>query len=353
MVAAPIHSRATAALAGAAAIDIRPRPTFESRAAEFVSDPPGAEPAQAPAEEAPPPAIGAGDSLEFDESFADFVATRYAGLFYLCDRIMELDLAESLWKACLPEGVVLAAAASALLGPRFSDDPAAALFGGTTKFSNLRVTAGQHSEIAIATCAALAAALPRRGLAGIPPATVALVDHPAGRLLVAAAENSPFAFFAWPAATPKMVSAGVDALLGAWPHNAILTASPALATLDLSGRLRPSRESGRVTSLLPNASSAPAAALLALVIGAPCLLFAARAGGEPLASAEAFVNRYLALSGHIRTGPEQMEILVRGEDVDLAVRRAGLDRDSGWLPWLRLTLRFTFEEPKSGSGDRA
>jgi hypothetical protein len=263
---------------------------------------------------------------------------------------MELDLAESLWKACLPEGAVLAWAASALLGPRFSDDPAAALFGGTTRIACPPVTAAQHSEIAAVTCAALASALPRRGLAGIPPATVALVDHPTGRLLVAAAENSPFAFFAWPAATPKMMRAGVEALLGAWPHSAVLTASPALATLDTSGRLRPSREPGRVSSLLPNAGSAPAAALLALVIGAPCLLFAARAGGEPFSSAEAFVNRFLALPGHIRTSPERMEILFRGQDVDLAVRRAGLDRDPGWLPWLDRSVRLIFEGQEIAQG---
>ncbi|HWE53580.1 MAG TPA: hypothetical protein VG273_27565, partial [Bryobacteraceae bacterium] len=317
----------------------RPLSAFEPGAAEAVSD----HVAPAPAEDAPPPATQLSDSLEPPKSFTDSVATRDAGLFYLCDRIMELDLAESLWKACLPEGVVLAVATSALLGPHFSDDPAAALFGGTTKFSCPRVTAAQQSEIAIATCAALAAALPRRGIAAIPPATVALVDHPAGRLLVAAAENSPFAFFAWPAGTPKMVSAGVEALLGAWPHNAILTASPALATLDVSGRLRPSREPGRVIFLLPHAGSAPAAALLALVIGAPCLLFAARAGADPFSSADAFVDRFLALPGHIRTGPEQMEILFRGQDVDVAVRRAGLDRDPCWLPWLRRSVRLIFE----------
>ncbi len=30
--------------------------------------------------------------------------------------------------------------------------------------------------------------------------------------------------------------------------------------------------------------------------------------------------------------------------VDLAVRRAGLDRDPGWVPWLEKRVRFAFGE---------
>jgi len=297
-----------------------------------VTEPPRPQPPQVPATQEPA------------ETLAEVLATGCAGLFYLCDRLMELDVPESLWKACLPEREVLAAAAAALLGPRFADDPAPAMFGGATAKSCPPVTAEQHREIAIITGQALAAALPRRGLAAVPPATVSLIDSPGGRLLVAVAENSPFAFFAWPAATAKMAAAGLEALLAVWPHSAVLTASPALAGLDSSGRLRSMQEARRTDCLLPDAGSAPASALLATIIGAPCFLFAARTGAGTLDSAEAFVARFLALPGRILTTPEQINIVLPARNIVLEVRRAGLDRDPGWLPWLRRTVHFQFEE---------
>jgi hypothetical protein len=277
------------------------------------------------------------------------IATRCAGLFYLLDRVQELDAAEALWKACLPEGAVLAAAASALLGPSFAGDAAPALFGGVDAAGSPEVAPEQHAEVAIAVCAALAAALPRRGLADIPPLVVAPVHHPAGRLLVAAPEHAPFAAFAWPAAAPAALRAGLRALLDAWPHRGVLIARPALATLDTSGRLRARRDAAPRHLFVPPAPSAPAAALLALVAGAPSLLFAARAGAA-FDSAAAFVARHLARPGRVRLSPERMEVIFGPDAVDHDVRRAGLDRDPGWLPWLRRTVRFLFEERPPAAG---
>jgi hypothetical protein len=276
---------------------------------------------------------------------AEFLATACAGLFYLFDRIQELDLAESLWKACLPEGTVLAAAASALLGSAFASDAAPALFGGVeAPIKCPEVTLEQHAEIARTTCAALAAALPRRGLAEIPAVVVAVVNHSAGRMLVAAADGSPFAFFAWPAATPEMLRAGVQALLDEWPHRGILAASPALVSLDTSGRLRPRHDAGLAPLFVPEAALAPTAALQALVVGAPCTLFAARAGAPVPDNLEAFITRHLARPARIRMRPQHMDIILSADDVDFDARRAGLDRDPGWLPWLQRTVRFVFEE---------
>jgi hypothetical protein len=278
----------------------------------------------------------------------EFLATQCAGLFYLFDRIQELDLAESLWKACLPEGTVLAAAASALLGPAFADDAAPALFGGVEATAKCpEVSLEQHAEIARATCAALAAALPRRGLAEIPPVVVAVVNHPTGRILVAAADGSPFAFFAWPAATPELLRTGVQALLDGWPHRGILAASPALVSLDTSGRLRPRQDAAFAPLFIPKTPTAPAAALLALVAGAPCTLFAARAGAPVPDTLEEFVTRHLARPARIRMRPQHMDIILSADDVDFDARRAGLDRDPGWLPWLQRTVRFVFEEGHS------
>src|SRR5262249_39567678 len=75
------------------------------------------------------PPRGAEEPAEEEETGRTFV-TGCAGLFYLLARLQELDVPESLWKACLPEGAVLAAAAAALLGPAFEGDLAPALFGG-------------------------------------------------------------------------------------------------------------------------------------------------------------------------------------------------------------------------------
>ena len=101
--------------------------------------------------------------------------------------------------------------------------------------------------------------------------------------------------------------------------------------------------------LLPDALSAPAAALLALVAGAPCMLFAARAGASAGDTAEALVARHLARRARVRIDHERIDVILAAEDVDLDVRRAGLDRDPGWLPWLRRTVRFVFEEPAADS----
>jgi hypothetical protein len=291
------------------------------------------------------------ESPEPVEPFA-FMATRCAGVFYLLDRVQELDLGESLWKVCLPEGAVLAAAMSALLGRAFTDDPAPTLFGGVDGPAICPgVTAEQNAEVATATCAALAAALPRRGLADIPSAVVTLASHPSGRLLAVAAEGSPFVFFAWPATTPELLKDGLRALLDTWPHRGALAATPALVSVDTSGRLRPRRDGPSVPLLLPEAASTPAAALLALVAGAPCTLFAARAGAPAPDAVEAFVARHLTRRGRIRLGPERMDILLSADEVDLDARRAGLDRDPGWLPWLGRTVRFVFEERGPAGGE--
>jgi hypothetical protein len=287
------------------------------------------------------------------EQSAMFVATHYAGLFFLLDRVMELDLAESLWRACLPEGAVLAAAASALLGPSFAGDIAPSLFGGIDKLIACpEVTPEQHAEVATRTIATLAAALPRRGLAVIPPVRVSLVDHPAGRLLVASPVYSPFPCFAWPTASPKLMTEGLRVLLDAWPHGCALTETPALATLAGSGRLRVSREVPPASIFRPEASSAAAAALLMIVAGAPCLLFAARASAHALDTAQTFVARYLAGPARIRLAADRMDVIFGSDELDLDVRRAGLDRDPGWLPWLRRTVRFVFKARDLAGGDQ-
>jgi hypothetical protein len=341
-------SRPSADLRGA------PPPAVPTDAVAIVTAAPDLEPSAEidadPLDAAPANEMAAATDL----TPGSLVATRCAGLFYLLDRVQELDLAESLWKVCLPEGAVLAAAMAALLGPQFADDAAAALFGGVAVVPTPpEVSAEQHAEVAAFTCAAMAAALQRRALAEIRSVWVTLVEHPRGRLLVAAAEHSPFAFFAWPATTRAELDAGLHALLAAWPHHADLQTIPALASADRSGRLRPRRDLPPPRLLMPAAASAPAAALLALVAGAPCELIAARAGAAAFDTAEAFVARYLARDGRVRIGAERMDVIIGAAAVDFELRRAGLDRDPGWLAWLARTVRFSFEEQQGSRARRA
>lgn len=57
-----------------------------------------------------------------------WIDTDAAGLFYLVGRVLEIELAERLWAAGVPEGAVLAAVGDAVLGR--ANDPAARWFGG-------------------------------------------------------------------------------------------------------------------------------------------------------------------------------------------------------------------------------
>jgi hypothetical protein len=81
-----------------------------------VAEPPSPRAAEV-AEPAPPPIAG-----------GVAVATRYAGLFYLIGRVLEIDLAEALWAAGVTEGDVLAHVAAAILDD--DADPAWRWFGG-------------------------------------------------------------------------------------------------------------------------------------------------------------------------------------------------------------------------------
>jgi hypothetical protein len=139
------------------------------------------------------------------------------------------------------------------------------------------------------------------------------------------------------------VREGLATLLDWWPSSAALTTSPALTMLDPSGRLQPWHQAPITTCLVPEASSAPAAALLAMAVGAPATLLAWRAGDAGLGGTEGFVARRLARSARVRVMSDRMDVILRGADLDLDLRRAALDSDPGWLPWLRRSVRFVFE----------
>jgi hypothetical protein len=190
--------------------------------------------------------------------------------------------------------------------------------------------------------------LPRRGLAQVPDVAIACVEHPAGRLLVAVADGAPCAFFAWPAPTAEALRAGLSALLAAWTSSTPLHAAPALARLDTSGRLRPRSDAASAIAL-PLAASAASAALLAVVAGAPATLFAARLDALDGDDRDTFAARWFHRAALLHANTARLEIHLSDDERDLALRRAGLDRDPGWLAWLTRKLAFVFAPQSEGA----
>jgi hypothetical protein len=280
------------------------------------------------------------------------IDTLFGGLFYLLSPALELSLGESLWRACLPEGVVLARAAAALLGAGAANDPAPFLFGGVRPGDPFPdIVPEQQAEVSLSLFAALLAALPRRGLAALPEPFLRLAETPAGRLFVAADRASPFPFFAFPASSPEDTRAALDAFLAVWPASVPAPrATRALAELDHRARVRPLREPTPPGDLLlAEGPSLPARALVTQAAGTLGHLFAARAGLLSPFRPEDLVARHLAVPARVLLGAEKMEVRLPLDRLDLYVRRAGLDADPGWVPWLRRRVRFEFWEHDPGA----
>lgn len=278
------------------------------------------------------------------------IRSAFGGLFYLLNPALELSMAESLWSACLPEGLVLAQATALLLGSAGSaarEDAAAALFGGTNPHDRLpAVSEEQQSEISLALLAAVRDALPRRGLAELPAVVLRLVDSAAGRLLVVAASGSPYAIFAFPARSPAEAKLALDAFLGLWPASAPPPrATPALAEFDRRARVRPIQEAAPALDLLiAEADTLPACALLTQIAGSLAHLFAARTGVPRPLDPSDLVTCYLSAPARVQLTHDTMEIRIPAEQVSLDVRRAGLDANPGWVPWLRRQVTLSFEQ---------
>jgi len=282
------------------------------------------------------------------DGHSELVASSFGGVFYLLSLILELGMAEALWRACLPERAVLAHAAAALLGA--SDDPALVLFGGASPADPLSpIAVEQQEELARAFAEALLESLPRRGLAEISDAHVRVVGTPDGRLLTVSARETGYVLYARPARSAREARAALEAFLAIWPAaRPVLCGDPALAELDRRGRIRVTREK-HAAPFLPDEPGLEARALLAHVTGTLAHLFIARLGVDSLPSLPELVTRYLALPAEIELGNETIVIRLPMERIDLDVRRAGLDRDPGWVPWLGRHVSFEFlERPSVG-----
>ncbi len=201
------------------------------------------------------------------------IDTAHAGLFYLIGRVLEIDLAEHLWAAGLPEGDVLAHVAAAVLGS--ADDRVWCWFGGAIDRgpSAPAVASWAVDEISELTRHALGVCLAR---------------------------------FGW-RTTPAQLERSLGDLAGGFPP--VETLDPGLA---------------RVVSW--------SAAALASVA-------AARLGESP---SPALIRAVCHRPGSLLLDDGEMTVSVSSEYAAVEHRRAGLDHDPGYVPWLRRKVRFEF-----------
>ena len=282
------------------------------------------------------------DELDEEKSF-----TQFAGLFYLLRIALELEIGEILWKACLPEGAILSEAAELILGEMGKTDPAIQLFGGcTTAVSSWNLSAEQHSEVCLALLDSFVLAIPRRGLAEWPATRLAMVNSPARKLLTVVSDDQ--LLFAWPVATANDLQQGLVHFLSRWPMSATAPEStPDLAMLDDSGRIRSTSRKDEETPLHSKVETL-ADALVAQVAGTMCRLFSARLHGET--SNSQIVPDFLKQRGTIQRSNGELSIILPMSSINLDVRKAGLDQDPGWIPWLDATVKFEFLQDSLSEG---
>lgn len=275
----------------------------------------------------------------------DTLTTQAAGLFYLLNPALELNVGEILWKACLPETQVLAHAAALLVGETLQGDRAVGLFSGTMPTDPLpEVSADQQAEVSESLLTTLVAALPRRGLTNYPCIRIRLTGKGDRRLFVAHALSSPFVIFARPAGTADDVRAAVAEFIDRWPRSAPQPrADSGLAGLDRRARTIPDDTMEDLPGACPDLSLSPSMYLILLqVIGVIGHLFEARVSAAFSPSLVDFTAAYLAIPGKVVLAPEEMTVFFSEAHVDMALRRVGMDRNPGWVQWLGGWVRFDF-----------
>jgi hypothetical protein len=253
--------------------------------------------------------------------------TRHAGLVYLVGALIELDVGETLWRACVPEQNVIAEALDAVIGG--IDDPAPILLGGIRPGSGFEASSEQRAEIVSSLCTALRDALPRRELATIPVVELVFVDDDRGRVLYALASSLPI--FAAPVPSMADAAEAIRAFLRLWPTGPIF-ASPAICELAAGSRVKPASQAPTPAYQRKNLPL-EAALISAVVAGTAACLFEARVG-----------DRELTIAGHIYDEESARIVTMPMELIRIPVRRAGLDRDPGWVAWLSRHVRIVFEE---------
>jgi len=284
------------------------------------------------------------ESLGLESAVLDQRATVAGGAVYLLTLAQSLGLGEILWQACLPEGRVFAAACALLLGCGV-DDPLLEALSGPVHGGQLAAGDEQVAEVSLSLVRVTSEAMIRvRGR--VPSVRLGLRHTDAGRFLVAAEARSPFALYVAAAELPSDVTDAVSRFLSAWPGGKNrVSAPPGLAAVDRSGRVRPEFDLPVREETLLGGPVAPAArALVSQVAGMLGAVFGGRIGVPSEMSSKELAGRHLLVSGKCRTTSDAVTVLMPMESIDLAVRKAGLDRDPGWVPWMERNVRVEFFE---------
>jgi hypothetical protein len=278
--------------------------------------------------------------------------TARGGLFYLLILALELSLGEALWKACLREDVFFAKVARMLAGADAANDPAPELFGGASPSLPLTpIDPEQFHELAIGLLAESAAALPRRELATRPTIEWRIGHARVGRLLLAVPTRTDLPVFAWPAPTGSALAEGLRRFSEVWPTG-LVVAHPALADADPAHRVRSDVRiplSGPV--LIADADDLAHAAALTQAAGSLAYLFGARVAPPEPPTAASLAERYFTVPARITRDRDTMIVRMPSDRIDTSIRRAGLDHDPGWIPWLRAQVRIEYDGLANGYSD--
>jgi hypothetical protein len=277
----------------------------------------------------------------------------YGGVFYFLSLVAELSIAEALWRACCPEAPFLAAIARALIGSCAPDSIEVRTFGGDASHAAQAVSREQHQEIASTVLVALVDALPRRGLSAWPEVCVRLIAVPAGRLIVAQDMLTLQVVFAAPAGDPDETVGALEFFLGAWPLSAPAPrAERGLVTLDRRGRLRPLAAARVADPLIVEGTTIDDTAVLTHATGSLAQVFLARVGIDAGTDPAAALRHLLAIPASLVFEADTLTVRLSSDHLDIRVRRAGLDRDPGWIPWLQRRVRFEYVDPSPGASSR-
>jgi hypothetical protein len=276
------------------------------------------------------------------DSAVSSIDTQFGGVFYLLPVVNELTLGEILWRACLPEGHVVARAVGALIHQSEAEPALRTLHGPGHAVADLAVSDAQQAEASVALCEAFTWALPRRTGGALPEPIVRIHDLSVGRMLIVSARQSPHIFFAAPARTPAEIVSALESFLGIWPRSAPAPrADRALAALDRRARIAPLTEREPPSELLiVDDGSLFASALPTQIAGTLGHLFSARLEADP----NAIVRDYLEVPARLVSDRSTLTVQIPMDRINLMIRRAGLDADPGWVPWLERRVAFEYVE---------
>ena len=223
------------------------------------------------------------------------IATEYAGVVFLLNLILEMELGELLWSAMLPEGEMLRRALRSFWADE--EDGLLRLLFRSPNIEWPGVSQSQQQEIAIPLALRLATAWTRNDLADLP---------------------------IW---YQRELSDGWQSLWAAeWPNDPVLlsrdTAGWDALPIDIDPK---SSIEGMFT---------PESALAAQIRGSLAALWVARVGASP--------QEFLHLPGLCIHSPEEVIVQIDIEHQDMRLRKAGLDRDPGWIEWIHRTVRIEY-----------